>query len=95
MDNLTKNDVEHLAKLSYLDLSEEEKELFLDQLNKTIIYVEKINELNTSEILPTSQTTKLKNITRKDEVKQSLTQEQALSNAKKTHKGYFVTKSVF
>ncbi len=95
MADLTQEETKHIAKLANLSLSDEELEKFSGQLSETINYVEKLSELNTENVLPTSQTTGLKNIFRKDEVRPSLTQEEALSGTKNKHKGYFVTKSVF
>lgn len=95
MSNLTKEEVKHIAKLANLTLSEKEVEIFSGQLSETISYVDKLNELQTKNVFPTSQTTKLKNIFREDEVKPSFSQKQALGNAKKTYRDYFVTKPVF
>lgn len=95
MADLTKEEVKHIAKLANLTLSEKEVEIFSGQLSETISYVEKLNELQTESVLPTSQTTGLINVFREDNVTPSFSQEQALGNAKKTYKGYFVTKAVF
>lgn len=92
---ISKQETEHIAKLAKLTLSEEEVDKFSSQLGETIDYVEKLKELNTEHVFPTFQTTGLKNVFREDEAGSSLTQKQALKNAKKTHKGYFVTKAVF
>lgn len=95
MTKLTKEEVKHIAKLANLTLSEKEVEIFSSQLSETISYVEKLNELQTENVSPTSQTTGLKNVFREDKVTPFFSQEQALGNAKKTHKGYFVTNPVF
>lgn len=95
MKKLSGDEVKHIAKLAGLTLSESEVEIFSGQLSETILYVEKLNELPTEKVSSTSQTTGLKNVFREDEVKSSFSQEQALGNAKKTYKGYFVTKPVF
>lgn len=89
-----KFDVNHVAKLANLILSEEEKAKFEKQLEETVEYVEGLNEVDTNNIEPTSQVTGLENIAREDEIKPSLTQEQALSNAKSTHKGFFKVKGI-
>ena len=95
MTELTNEEVKHIAGLANIKLSEVEVEKFVGQLSETISFIEKLNELDTKNVSPTSQTTGLKNIFRKDEVRPSLTQEEALSGTKNTHRGYFVTKSVF
>ncbi len=95
MNKLTKKEVQHIAKLANLTLSEEEVAVFSQQLSETLDYIEKLKELTTDGILPTFQTTGLKNITREDVVGPSLTQEEALKNAKATYNGYFKTKAIF
>ena len=94
-DKLSKEEIEHIAKLANLQLSEKEVERFSTQLSETISYVEKLDELPSEKVEPTSQTTGLKSVFREDIVSPSLPQEDVLKNAKKTHKGYFVTKAVF
>lgn len=60
------------------------------QLETTVEHVERLNELDTSTVDETSDITGLRNIMREDVVEPSLTQEEALANAKKTHNGFFV-----
>ncbi len=78
---ISKEDVEHVAKLARLRLTEEEKGKFGKQLNQILEYVEKLNELNIDGVEPTSHVVPLKNVLREDEVKPSLSEEDALSNA--------------
>ncbi len=92
---ISTEEMKHVAKLANLSLSDKELGKFSGQLSETINYVKKLNKLNTENVLPTSQTTGLKNVFREDEIKPSFSQKEALSNAKKTHKGFFVAKSVF
>ncbi|MDO8660093.1 MAG: Asp-tRNA(Asn)/Glu-tRNA(Gln) amidotransferase subunit GatC [Candidatus Parcubacteria bacterium] len=89
-----KIDVTHVAKLANLPLKPEEKEKFEKQLEETLSYVEKLNSINTDGIEPTSQVTGLENVTREDETKPSLTQEEALSNSKSIHNGLFKVKVI-
>lgn len=86
---ITKKEVEYVAKLARLDLSEEEKTLFSHQLNDILIFAEKINELNTEGVLPTSHPLSLENVFRQDEVKESLPSAEVLSNAPQKKMGYF------
>lgn len=65
--------IEHTAKLARLNLSEEEKKLYFNQLNKILGYVEVINSANISNISPTANTRisigeKVATPLRKDEV---------------------------
>ncbi len=89
---ITLEEVKHVAQLANLSLSEEELEKFREQLGETIEYIKHLSEIATPSIQPTSQVTGTENIFREDEVKPSLSQKEVLANAKKTHKGYFVTK---
>ncbi|MFC5530843.1 Asp-tRNA(Asn)/Glu-tRNA(Gln) amidotransferase subunit GatC [Cohnella yongneupensis] len=74
-------DVEHVANLARLELSDADKEQFAGQLNAILKYAEKLNELNTDDIEPTSHVLPLANVMREDEVKPSLTIEKAMLNA--------------
>lgn len=89
-----KFDISHVAKLANLPLTDEEKKKFEPQLEETIKYIESLNEVNAEGVEPTSQVTGLENVTREDEVKPSLTQERALSNAKQTLNGFFKVKGI-
>ncbi len=90
-----KIDVSHIAKLANLSLSTKEKAKLEEQLEETIEYVEELNNVRTEKTEPTSQVTGLENITRKDVVKPSLSQQEALSNAKSTHNGFFMVDAIF
>ena len=85
-----KIDIMHVAELSKLKLTSSEVKLFTLQLGKIIEHVADLNEVDTKDSKPTSQTTGLVNVKRKDEVKQSLSQEDAVSQKRHTHNGYFV-----
>ena len=89
-----KFDISHVAKLANLPLSVEEKKKFEKQLEETIQYIQNLNEVDTAGIEPTSQVTGLENVTREDEVKPSLSQEEALKNSKSTHNGLFKVKGI-
>ena len=74
-------DVEHVARLARLELSEEEKSLFDGQMGAILGYVEKLKELNTDGILPTSHAVPMENAFREDAVRPSIGIERALVNA--------------
>jgi len=78
---ITSEEVEYVARLSRLDLNDEEKEVFGEQLDSILKYVEKLNELDTSNVEPTFHVLSIKNVFREDEVKQSIPLEDALANA--------------
>lgn len=65
---LSIKEVEHIAALARLKLSEEEKEKYSQQLSEILNYVEKLQAVDTSAIEPTSQVTGLENVMRQDEV---------------------------
>ena len=86
---ITKDQVEYVANLAKLDISEEEKEIFTKQLDSILSYMDKLNQLDTRDIDPTSHVLPIKNIFRKDEVKPSLPLEEALANAPDRKNGFF------
>jgi aspartyl-tRNA(Asn)/glutamyl-tRNA(Gln) amidotransferase subunit C len=71
---LTASNVEHVAKLAKLTLSKAESSKLTSQLSDTLDYIERLNEIDTTKVEPTDNVTGLVNITRKDEIKDSLTQ---------------------
>ncbi|RJP30223.1 MAG: Asp-tRNA(Asn)/Glu-tRNA(Gln) amidotransferase subunit GatC [Actinobacteria bacterium] len=83
-------DVEYVAWLARLDVSEEEKEKFTRQLGQVLEHAEKIKSLDTEDVDPTSHAIPLKNVMREDETGPCLSQEEALSGAPRTQGGYFV-----
>lgn len=83
-----KIDVSHVAKLANLPLSDEEKTRFEKQLSETLDYVKQLEEIDTKGVEPTSQVTGLENVTREDEPRPSLSQDEALKNAKSVHNGF-------
>lgn len=89
---LTEEDVKNVAKLANLTLTAKEVEKFKSQLEETIEYIDHLAEVDTSNILPTSQVTGLENIYREDEMELSFPQSEALSQAKQTEKGFFIKK---
>jgi len=88
-------EIGHIALLARLELSDREKELFSKQLGSIIRYIEKLNELDTSEVEPTAHVLPLHNVFREDEVQPSLPREQALLNApERNDKFYRVPKII-
>ncbi len=96
MAKLKLSDVKHVAKLAQLTLSKKELEEYTKQLAAVLDYMDLLNELDTSKIEPTYQVLdNTNNVFRKDEIKESLTQEEALSPASEKQNGYFVAEDVF
>ena len=86
---ITIKDVEHVAKLSRLALSEEEKEKFAPQLNAVLEYVNELNEVDTTGVEPMAHSIKISNVMRDDIVKQEFTREEMLQNAPEEEDGFF------
>ena len=82
--------VERVAKLSRLRLSGRELALYQKQLTDILEYIDKLREVDTSNTPPTSHPLEsLKNVFRKDAVRESLTQDAALSNAPNRKDNFF------
>lgn len=87
--------VEYISKLARLSVSEEEKETFSTQLNSILSYMEKLNELDTKDVEPTSHVVSLSNVMRDDVQRDSISREDALANAPDhTDKFYRVPKII-
>jgi aspartyl-tRNA(Asn)/glutamyl-tRNA(Gln) amidotransferase subunit C len=87
-------DVEHVAGLARLRLTEEEKSQFTEQLNAILKYAEKLNSLDTEGIEPTSHAMPLSNVMRDDEVRPSLPIEKVMKNAPEEEDGQFKVPAV-
>ena len=86
---ITIKDVEHVAKLARLELSEEEKELYTKQLGDVLKYVDQMNEVDTSNVKPMAQVIDFVNVMREDVVSYDNTKEELMSNAPEEEKGFF------
>lgn len=82
-------DIEKVARLARLELSEEEKETFGNQLEQILTYMEKLNRLDTAGVEPTSHAIPIHNIFREDGVKSSFAQEEVLALAPDEEDGHF------
>ncbi len=94
---LSRDEILHLAELAKLKLSEEEIEKFRIQLSEIIGYIEQLNKVDTDNVEPVAQLTDLTNVSREDTSSeaQSLTQAQALQNAKTAKDGYIRVEAIF
>ena len=82
-------DVEHVAKLARLALTDEEKETFRRQLSDVLEHARIISEVDTSDVPPTSHTLPLVNVFREDRSRPSLPLEEVTSNAAWAEDGAF------
>lgn len=80
-DEFTKTEVERLANLARLALTDEEKTLFAAQLDRILQYARQVCALDTSGVAATSHVLDRQPVERPDEVRPSLTETQALANA--------------
>jgi aspartyl-tRNA(Asn)/glutamyl-tRNA(Gln) amidotransferase subunit C len=81
--------VDHVARLARLDLTEEERERMQVELAAILDHAEKIQALDLDDIQPTAHAIPLKNVMRPDEVRESLSQDDALANAPEAEDGRF------
>jgi aspartyl-tRNA(Asn)/glutamyl-tRNA(Gln) amidotransferase subunit C len=86
---ITREEVENVALLARLELSEKEKDLFTGQMDAILAYVDKLNELDTSGIIPTAHAVPMENAFRDDEERPSIGIDNALANAPEQAEGFF------
>ncbi len=87
--SVTRKDVEYIASLAKLKFEENELESFTHQLNDILAYIEKLNELDTENVLPLSHPVENNNVFRDDELKPSISTEDALKNAPNKTEDFF------
>jgi len=87
--------VKHIAKLARIKLSENDVKKFQEQFVQIISYFDRLNEVDTRDVEPTSQVTGLVNKLREDEIKGSLATEKSLKNAPKRSGKFFTVPSPF
>jgi aspartyl-tRNA(Asn)/glutamyl-tRNA(Gln) amidotransferase subunit C len=91
---LTVEQVQHVAELARLELEPQAVETLAGQLATILDYVEKLSEVDTSEIEPTSHAIALTNAFREDRMHTHLEQQEALANAPAKEEGNFVVPKV-
>jgi aspartyl-tRNA(Asn)/glutamyl-tRNA(Gln) amidotransferase subunit C len=92
---LTQQEVEKIAKLARLELTEAEKEKFTDQLSAVLDYVDKLKEVDTENVEMTAQVTGLENVYREDKVDQIDYQSDLIKQSAESEDNLIKTKSVF
>ena len=81
--------VDHIARLARLDLSDAERSRMQGELAQILGHAERIQSLDLDDVEPTSHSIPLSNVTRPDEVRPSLSQDEALQNAPEKEDGRF------
>ncbi|MFG6121428.1 Asp-tRNA(Asn)/Glu-tRNA(Gln) amidotransferase subunit GatC [Thalassobacillus sp. B23F22_16] len=94
MSRISKEEVKHVANLARLAISEKEADMFTKQLDDIITYAEQLNELDTTDVEPTTHVLDLKNVMRKDEPRKWLEKEDVLNNAPDHKDGQFKVPSI-
>ena len=93
---ITRKDVEHVARLARLALSEEEKERYTAQLESILEYIDKLNQLDTKNVPPTTHVIPLSNVWREDRVEADRFGDPAaiLKNAPESEGPFFKVKKI-
>ena len=86
--------INYVAHLARLELSPEEERKFAEQLGHVLGYVEKLNELDVSQVEPMAHAVPLVNVTRPDQIQPSLSNEEALRNAPAKANGLFIVPKI-
>ncbi len=84
-----KLDIQKVAKLARLHLSEEESETFGSQLDQILTYVEQLSRLDTTGVEPTSHAIPMSNVFREDESRSSCPREEVVGIAPEQETGFF------
>lgn len=92
--SLTPAEVEHIAELARLSLTDAEKALFREQLSAILAYAAAIQQVDTSAIPPTATVLPLRNVMREDVAAPSLPSEDVLANAPDAEAGCFRVKAI-
>jgi len=86
---IKKDAIRYVADLARIGLSQQEEELFAEQLNHILAYMEQLDKLDTKDIEPMSHAVSMGNILRGDTVRSGLSNDDALKNAPEKEEGFF------
>ena len=91
---LTTEEVRHIARLARLALTDDEVERYREQLSGILDHFQVLNDIDISDVPPTAQSLDQVNVTRPDEVRDSLPTEDVLRNAPRAEDGYLRVRAV-
>ncbi|MDF1577964.1 MAG: Asp-tRNA(Asn)/Glu-tRNA(Gln) amidotransferase subunit GatC [Desulfurivibrionaceae bacterium] len=91
---ITIDQVKYVAGLARLELKPEEAEEMAGQLDRILSYVDKLNELDTSAVEPTTHAISITNAFRADERRESLARDKALANSPRQNGEAFVVPKI-
>lgn len=89
MAEITREEIRHIAELAKLRLTDEEIDLYRDQLAEILAHFRALEALDTSDVPPTQHVLDLQNVLRLDEAQDSVSREDALANAPRQRDGFF------
>lgn len=92
---ISKEEIEHVAQLARLELTDGEKEKFTQEIGEILNFVEELNLADTSEVETVSQISGLANIARADEITNENNRDKMLQNAPEQKDGFIKVKKVF
>ena len=94
MSEITNERIKKIADAVRIEISDEEAAKYTEEISSVIEYANILSELNTDDVEPTTHGIVLGNVLRKDEPKQTITQEDALQNAPDQEDGHFKVPSI-
>ena len=86
---LTQKEVEYVANLARIQVSEAEKDQLSSQLSSILTYMQELNQVNIEGVSPMASVLSQANVLREDEVRESVTQDKAIANAPTAKDGMF------
>lgn len=92
---ISRDEVEHVARLAHIGLSEDEIDSMTVELSSVLDHVVRLQQVDTAGVPPTAQTIPTTNVMRDDVVRQSWSAEQVLANAPREADGFFEVQAVF
>ena len=87
--NISIKQIEQVARLSRIILTDEEKDIFREQLTDILGYIEKLNELDTDDVQPMAYATSLRNVFREDKQESSFARQEILELSPSSSNGFF------
>lgn len=95
-NKITPQQVQHIADLANIPITEEEKVSLTEAFSQTLDVIDELRQVDVTGVEPTHQVTGLENILREDDVNDEVmfSQKEALKNGHNTHDGYFVVERI-
>lgn len=86
---IDKETIDKIAHLARLEFDEEASNQMVKDMNNMLAFIDKLNELDTTHVAPLIYMSDEVNVLREDEIKQEITQQEALKNAPQKDSDYF------